>query len=54
MKNGKKFTLQSISWMEKLEPERHFPRVDVKAVTLDQSRLEKTGQGWEAFVILDI
>jgi SHS2 domain-containing protein len=54
MKDGKKFTLQATAWGERLDPERHHPRVDVKAVTLHQFRLEKTGQGWEAFVILDI
>ncbi len=39
---------------EKLDPERHEQRVDVKAVTLHQFRLQKTGGGWAALVILDI
>jgi SHS2 domain-containing protein len=39
---------------ETLAPERHHPRVDVKAVTLHEFRLEKTDRGWRAFVILDI
>jgi SHS2 domain-containing protein len=51
---GMKFSLQATAQGETLDPERHFPRVDVKAVTLHRFRLEKTGRGWEAFVILDI
>ncbi len=47
-------TLEATARGETLDPERHHPRVDVKAVTLHQFRLEKTEQGWEAFVILDI
>ena len=47
-------SLQATARGETLDPERHLPRVDVKAVTLHQFRLEKTDQGWEAFVILDI
>ena len=54
LEDGKKFILQAAAWGEKLDPERHPQRVDVKAVTLHQFRLEKTNHGWEAFVILDI
>ena len=39
---------------EKLDPERHEQRVDVKAVTLHQFRLQKTDGLWRALVILDI
>ena len=39
---------------EKIDPEKHRLRVDVKAVTLHQFCLEETARGWEAFVILDI
>ena len=49
-----KFFLSATARGEKLDPERHHPRVDVKAVTLHRFRLEKTDRGWEAFVILDI
>jgi SHS2 domain-containing protein len=48
------FTLQGIAQGETLDPERHHPGVDVKAVTLHRFRLEKTDRGWEALVILDI
>lgn len=47
-------TLEATARGETLDPERHHPRVDVKAVTLHHFRLEKTEQGWEAFIILDI
>jgi SHS2 domain-containing protein len=39
---------------EKLDPERHQTRVDVKAVTLHRFSLKKTDDVWEGFVILDI
>ncbi len=39
---------------ERLDPGRHEQRVDVKAVTLHQFRLEKTDAGWRSHVILDI
>jgi protein archease len=39
---------------EKLDPERHHTRVDVKAVTLHRFSLKKTDDVWEAFVVLDI
>ncbi len=49
-----KFFLSATARGEGLDPERHHPRVDVKAVTLHRFRLGKTDRGWEAFVILDI
>lgn len=48
------YILEAISMGEKLDPKRHRPRVDVKAVTLHRFRLEKTDRGWEALIILDI
>jgi SHS2 domain-containing protein len=53
-REGEKFILHATAQGETLDPERHLPRVDVKAVTLHQFRLERTGRGWEAQVILDI
>ncbi len=47
-------TLQATSAGEEIDPDRHRLRVDVKAVTLHQFKLEETAKGWEAFVILDI
>ena len=46
--------LEAMTVGEKLDPNRHHTRVDVKAVTLHRFHLEKTDQGWEVFVILDI
>jgi len=48
------YVLEAIAYGETLDPERHHPRVDVKAVTLHHFRLEKTEWGWEVLVILDI
>ncbi len=48
------YVLEAIACGETLDPERHHPRVDVKAVTLHHFRLEKTDRGWETLVILDI
>jgi len=39
---------------ERLDPERHEQRVDVKSVTLHQFRLEQIEAVWHAHVILDI
>ena len=39
---------------EELDPDRHYTRVDVKAVTLHRFALEQTERGWEATVVLDI
>jgi SHS2 domain-containing protein len=46
--------LEGIAQGEKIDPNRHRMRVDVKAVTLHRFQLEKKDQGWEALVILDI
>jgi SHS2 domain-containing protein len=48
------YVLQATARGERLDPARHRQRVDVKAVTLHQFRLEQTDRGWQAFVILDI
>lgn len=52
-KNGN-YHLSAVTQGEKLAPERHEQRVDVKAVTLHRFQLEKTENGWTALVILDI
>lgn len=51
---SKPYILETTALGEKLDPDRHHPRVDVKAVTLHRFRLAQTDRGWEAFVILDI
>jgi G3E family GTPase/SHS2 domain-containing protein len=50
----RRWTLRAEARGEKLDPTRHHQRVDVKAVTLHQFKLEQTAAGWEAMVILDI
>ncbi|AFZ31896.1 protein of unknown function DUF101 [Gloeocapsa sp. PCC 7428] len=48
------YHLQAVTKGEKLNPSKHHQRVDVKAVTLHRFQLEKTINGWQATVILDI
>lgn len=52
-KNGD-YHLNAVTQGEKLDVARHQQRVDVKAVTLHRFQLEKTADGWDAMVILDI
>ena len=54
VRTGKPNHLDAIALGEELDPDRHHPRVDVKAVTLHNFRLENTSEGWRASVILDI
>jgi len=51
---NKHFTLKAEAYGEVLDPQKHDLNVDVKAVTLHRFRVEKTGEGWKATVILDI
>jgi SHS2 domain-containing protein len=51
---SKPYVLEAAARGETLDPARHHPRVDVKAVTLHRFNLAQTDRGWEAFVILDI
>ncbi len=48
------FSLQAVLSGEEIDPARHQLNVDVKAVTLHRFRVEETGTGWKATVILDI
>jgi SHS2 domain-containing protein len=49
-----KYVLNATALGEKLDPNRHPTRADVKAVTLHRFQLVKTVQGWKAQIILDI
>jgi len=51
---GEGYCLRAIVLGEKIDPDRHRMRVDVKAVTLHRFSLEETDRGWKASVILDI
>ncbi|MUL36172.1 archease [Gloeocapsopsis dulcis] len=46
--------LKAVTQGEKLNPNKHHQRIDVKAVTLHRFQLEKTDDGWKTVVILDI
>ena len=48
------FSLQASLYGEEADRFRHSLNADVKAVTLHRFRVEETGQGWEATVVLDI
>ena len=48
------YRLEATARGEKLDPNRHRLRVDVKAVTLHRFSLQQNEHGWEASVILDI
>ena len=48
------FALHAVLSGEEIDPARHQLNVDVKAVTLHRFRVEETGTGWKATVILDI
>jgi SHS2 domain-containing protein len=52
--DGRPYTLQAMAVGERIDPDRHHMRVDVKAVTLHRFALTQTDHGWEAVVILDI
>lgn len=51
---NQRYVLQAQGSGERLKPERHHPRADVKAVTQHRFTLHKVDNVWEAFVILDI
>ncbi len=53
-KEGGQYVLKAIVLGEKLDPNRHATRADVKAVTLHRFELVKTDRGWETQIILDI
>lgn len=49
------FALHAEAAGERIDPERHGLRADVKAVTLHRFTLAQTGDGgWEATVIIDV
>jgi SHS2 domain-containing protein len=51
---NKKYLLHAESYGERINPHKHKPGVDVKAVTLYRFKVEKTPSGWNATVVLDI
>jgi SHS2 domain-containing protein len=53
-KEDGQYVLNAIALGEKLDPDRHPTRADVKAVTLHRFQLVRTDYGWETQIILDI
>lgn len=53
-KTGSGHRAAAKSWGEELNREKHDLIVDVKAVTMYRFKLEETGDGWKATVVLDI
>ena len=49
-----KYFLETKAAGERLDPERHHQRADVKAVTLHDFSVEEDDGGWKATAILDI
>jgi len=50
----KKFKLKAICWGERIDPQRHEIKAEVKATTYHKMKINKTKEGWKAQVILDI
>lgn len=48
------YTLTGNLTGEEIDPGRHPLVVDIKGVTLHLFRVEETGEGWEATVVLDV
>jgi SHS2 domain-containing protein len=49
-----RLSLDATAGDEPMDFRRHLFRADVKAVTLHRFRLEKSDEGWKAFVIVDV
>jgi SHS2 domain-containing protein len=53
-KEDGQYALKAVALGEKLDPNRHTTRADVKAVTLHHFQLIQTEGGWKTQIILDI
>ncbi|MHB8770618.1 MAG: archease [Syntrophales bacterium] len=53
-RQGSLYTLDGELSGEEIDPDRHPLAGDVKAITLHRFELRRTGDGWEATVVLDI
>lgn len=51
--NGK-YSLVCQAQGEKIDFSRHEPKVDVKAITMHEYKVEKVKDGWKAQVLIDI
>jgi SHS2 domain-containing protein len=48
------YRLTAKTYGETIDTKKHRTNVDVKAVTFHRLKVEKTGKGWQATVVLDI
>lgn len=48
------YRLTATAWGEPLDPERHDPKVDVKAATYSELRCERTERGYEVECVVDL
>lgn len=53
-KDSEGYTLICTAFGEKINPEKHQPKVDIKAITLHLFEVKKIAQGWWAKVLVDI
>lgn len=51
---GGKYILNCTAQGEKLDPKKHEPKVDVKAITMHLFEVKKIKDGWQARVLLDV
>ncbi len=51
---GGMYSLACIAQGEKIDPLRHNPKVDVKAITMHEFEVIKDAKGWKAQVLVDI
>jgi SHS2 domain-containing protein len=49
-----KYSLTCLAAGEKIDPLRHNPKVDVKAITMHEFEVVKDNKGWKARVLVDI
>lgn len=52
--SGGKYSLICYAHGEKIDFSRHEPKVDVKAITMHEFKVEKVKEGWKAQVLIDI
>lgn len=50
----KDYQLKASMWGEKIDPQKHHLRTDVKAITWHMFKLEKLGKGYHAQIVVDI
>jgi len=53
-RQGETWTVDAVFSGESIDPARHDLANDVKAVTVHRLKVERTGDGWQATVVLDV